>query len=180
MKKLLILSILLAAPLAADEGGGGGPTIGNTRPPARVQLMSTSVDWEAVTGFMLHEFQINFTNTQVAGTGRMGWEMYYLDEFPCYGGSWHVKVWLNQRIRSPRDRDSFFRIMCIMPPSQIRIAYRETQRDSFQDRTTGILTCPVNSNQVVDLAECERQTWQEFARDYELRPRFGNRLGRPN
>jgi hypothetical protein len=124
----------------------------------RASIQSTSIDWEAVTGLRLSEYKITFANTNAAGN--IGWEMYYLDEFPCYGYAQYVRTWVNAK-----NKDGFVRVNCLRRPLQIKLAYREAKRDEWQGRTTGILKCKVEKNLSVQLDKCEKQDWSDFAKE---------------
>ena len=128
------------------------------QPVFRANIQSTSVDWEAVTGLRLSEFEIRFTGNKAAGN--IGWEMYYLDDFPCYGSGQWVRTWLNSRTN-----DALLRMICLSQPRTIRMAYRQAARTDSQGRTTGMLTCKIEKNLTVDLSKCTIQTWAEFDRN---------------
>jgi hypothetical protein len=135
-----------------------GSAIDGIQPVFRADIQSTSVDWEAATGLRLREYKITFSNAKAAG--QVGWEMYYLDEFPCYGSAQYVRAWV-----SAKNNDGFLRANCLRQPKQIKMAYRVAARDDWQSRTTGILTCKVDKNLVVNLAECGEQKWSDFAKE---------------
>ena len=125
---------------------------------ARSSITTTSVDWESATGLRLGEFKITFANTRVAGN--TGWEMYYLDGFPCYGSGQFVRTWVNSK-----NSDGFIRIVCLRRPAEIKLAYRVAGKNDSQGRTTGILSCKVENNLSVKLDECMAETWSDFTRD---------------
>jgi hypothetical protein len=123
----------------------------------RADIQSTSVDWEAVSGLRLSEYKITFANAKAAGAG---WEMYFLDEFPCYGVGQYVRAWVG------RNSDGgFLRANCIRRPDQVRLAYRPAKKNDPQGRTDGILKCRVDKNLSVDLSACERQDWADWAKE---------------
>ncbi|MDR1027442.1 MAG: hypothetical protein LBL46_03445 [Rickettsiales bacterium] len=126
-------------------------------------LLSTSVDWEAVSGLRLSEYKITFAGTKPAGAGAgpaSGWEMYILDEFPCYGFAQYTRAWV-----SAKKHDGFVRVNCIRAPRRASFAYREAGENQMQGTTDGILICPVNEKQVVDLERCEKKSWKEWGRE---------------
>jgi len=145
-------------PVAPDNLGSPGTVV------FRAAIQSSSVDWEAISVLRLREYRFNFTNTRVAGTGRNGWELYYLDEFPCTGSGQWVRTWLNQT-RNLADSTFPVRANCIMQPAVAKFAWRVSQENQWQGRTNGILTCAVDRNMNVSLEACRRQTWAEFQRD---------------
>ena len=121
-------------------------------------IQSTSSDWEAVTGMHLSEYTITFSNTKVSGN--TGWEVYYLDEFPCYGMAQYVRAWFNAN-----NNDDKLLINCLKKPTEIKLAYRSATRDAYQDKTTGILTCNVEKNLSIDLSKCQQAKWSDFANE---------------
>ena len=149
-------------PVAPDNLGSPGTAV------FRAFIQSASVDWEAVSGLRLREYRFNFKNARVAGTGRNGWELYFLDEFPCLGSGQWVRTWLN-RNRNLSESNLPIRANCIHQPTQARLAWRAAQEGQWQGRTDGILTCDVDRNMNVDLESCHRQTWAEFQRDGKIR-----------
>jgi len=142
----------VTVPVNPDNVAGPGTAV------FRADIQSTSVDWEAVTGLRLREFTITFANTRAAGN--VGWEMYFLDEFPCYGSGQFVRTWVNSR-----NSDGTIRVICLRRPEEIRLAYRVAGRNDWQGRTTGVLRCKVERNLSVRLDQCESETWADFARD---------------
>ena len=124
----------------------------------RASIQSTSVDWEAVTGLRLREYTITFANTRAAGN--VGWEMYYFDEFPCYGSGQFVRTWVNSR-----NSDGTIRVICLRRPTEVSLAYRVAGKNDGQGRTTGVLRCKVERNLSVKLDECKTESWSDFARD---------------
>ncbi|MDR1071702.1 MAG: hypothetical protein LBL21_03610 [Rickettsiales bacterium] len=138
-------------PVNPDPDGGGAPVF-------RADIQSTSVDWEAVSGLRLREYKLTFSGTNVVG--KIGWEMYFLDGFPCYGFAQYTRTWVGQK-----KGDGFLRANCVRQPKEILLAYRVAKKEEFQGRTTGILKCPVAKNMVVKLDECEKQDWADFARE---------------
>ena len=144
MKKLFCLLAILfcAASAPADD---------------RALIQATSVDWEAATGARLGEYKITFANTKAAGTG---WEIFYLDEFPCHGVGQYVRAWVGAK-----SDDAFVRVLCLWRPKEIKFAYRPAKRDDRAARTIGILRCGVEKNLSVKLDECGTESWADFARD---------------
>lgn len=141
MKKItcLLFAMLCAATVSANDA---------------IVIQSASVDWEAATGAKLREYKINFANTKGAGTG---WEMYYLDAFPCYGVGQYVRAWV-----SAKENDAFVRLLCVFQPKEIKFAYRPAKRDDRQSRATGILQCKVEKNLSVKLDSCAATSWAEY------------------
>ncbi|MDR3208392.1 MAG: hypothetical protein LBT45_00925 [Rickettsiales bacterium] len=127
-------------------------------PVFRADIQSTSVDWEAVSGLRLREYKITFSGTKAAGS--TGWEMYYLDGFPCYGFAQYTRTWVSQK-----NGDGFLRANCVRQPKEILLAYRSAKKEDSQGRTTGILRCAVSKNLVVKLDECTSQDWSDFERE---------------
>ena len=145
-------------PVAPDNIGSPGTAV------FRAMIQTASVDWEAISGLRIREFRFNFTNTRVAGSGRWGWELYYLDEFPCVGSGQWVRTWVNQQ-RNLANSSLPMRANCIIQPTQVRLAWRRTQENEWQGRTDGVLTCNVDRNMNINLEQCINQTWAEFQRD---------------
>ena len=130
-----------------------------TASPSRAAppLLSTSVDWEAVSGLRLSEYKITFSGTKPAGTG---WEMYILDAFPCYGFAQYTRAWV-----SAKKNDGFVRANCVRPPKAVMLAYRAAGENQMQGRTDGILSCPANERQVVNLELCDKKSWAEWNKE---------------
>ena len=170
MKKivLLLLSALFIVNSYADKyvvvntnTGAKIPVTGDTQGAKTVfsaNIQSTSVDWEAISGLQLREYRISFDGAKA--TGNTGWEMYYMDGFPCYGYAQYVRVWMNTM-----NHDGEIRINCLRRPENIVLAYRVAKKDESQNRTTGILKCKVEKNLSVGLDKCEKIDWNDFAND---------------
>jgi len=125
----------------------------------RVVIQSASVDWEAVSGRRLSEYKITFADADVADRG---WELYFLDAFPCFGSAQYVRTWIS---KSSGGSDAFVRAYCLAKPKEIRLAWRPAAKDDRQAKTTGILKCAVDKNLTVRLGGCEKQTWAEWEKE---------------
>ncbi|MDR0803687.1 MAG: hypothetical protein LBO08_01170 [Rickettsiales bacterium] len=126
----------------------------------RPSIFSTSSDWERVSGLHLREYQIPVKRGG-QNIGKLGWELYYLDGFPCYGQSEDVRAWIDP----VKDRDAYFRIVCLAKPTEIKLAWREAGSETYQNTTTGILTCKIGRDMIVNLSNCERgPDWDEFGK----------------
>jgi hypothetical protein len=147
--KYVVVDKTTGAEIPVNHDGGGG------RPVFRADIQSTSVDWEAVSGLRLGEYKITFSGAKAAGN--IGWEMYFLDGFPCYGFAQYTRTWINSN-----NTDGYLRANCLRRPKEISLAYRAAKKDAPQGRTTGILTCPVDKKQVADLTKCSKQDWADF------------------
>jgi len=129
-------------------------------PQPNISLFSTTVDWEAVTGLRLHQY-----TGKVGGTSRFlvkeGLVLYYLDAFPCYGEADSVRVWLSPTGKMVGN----LRLVCIHKPETISFAYRNATEEALDNRSTGILTCPVEGNRdfKIDISKCIRgKNWTEY------------------
>lgn len=158
MKKITfaLVGMMLITPLATM--GTDAPSAPATQP--RVSIFSTSTDWEGLTGLRFSEYRGQFTSSP-SFIGR-GMVLYYLDGFPCYGLGDGVRVWVGPR----NQHDGELRIACLYPPTQINFTWRNATRDATQDVSTGILTCPVESDGrdlTIDLSECDQgPEWTEY------------------
>jgi hypothetical protein len=171
-KKIALFSCLLGVFFAfnsfADKyvvvntnTGAKIPVTGDTNGAKNVfsaNIQSTSVDWEAISGLPLHEYRISFDGKKAAGN--IGWEMYYMDGFPCYGYAQYVRAWVNSM-----DSQGEIRLNCLRRPENITLSYRIAKKDESQNRTTGILKCKVEKNLSVGLDKCEKVNWNDFAKD---------------
>ena len=146
-----LLMMLVVAP-------GFGAT--SNAPAPRVSLFSTTVDWAAVTGLTLHQYSGEVTGTDKKFV-KNGLVLYYLDSFPCYGEADSVRVWL-----SPRGKMSgHLRIVCLAKPEYISFAWRNADENALDDKTTGILKCPITGDRLftIDISKCERgPDWTEY------------------
>lgn len=126
----------------------------------RVSIFSTSSDWEALTGLSLHQYSGKFIPSSKL-IGRSGLVLYYLDGFPCYGLGYGVRVWIGPN----GAHDGTLHIACVYPPNEIKFTYRNATRDADQAASTGMLTCPVSSDNrelTIDLARCTARSWDEL------------------
>lgn len=157
MKKTKIFLKIIACLAILNLKTQPARALDGVQPVFRMDIMSTSTDWEAVTGLRLSEYKIIFTGTKAAGAG---WEIYYLDAFPCYGYAQYVRAWADAKTN-----DASVRALCIRRPMEISLAYRAAKKNDPQGRTTGILKCRVEKNMTVDLGKCEKQNWSDFANE---------------
>ncbi|MBO8425257.1 MAG: hypothetical protein IAC69_02125 [Proteobacteria bacterium] len=164
VKKLiaLIMVCMMSGPLfAADAPSGDAGGSGSTPAPTpRISLFSTSTDWQALTGLRYSEYRGKFIpSSGIVGRGLV---LYYLDGFPCYGLGEGVRVWIGPNNK----HDGELRIACLYAPTEINFTWRNATRDADQAVSTGILTCPVDSDGrelTIDLAHCEKgPDWDEY------------------
>lgn len=163
-KKLiaLIMVCMMSGPLFAanapsGDAGGSGST---PAPTPRISLFSTSTDWQGLTGLRYSEYRGKFIpSSGIVGRGLV---LYYLDGFPCYGLGEGVRVWIGPNNK----HDGELRIACLYAPPEINFTWRNATRDADQAVSTGILTCPVDSDGrelTIDLAHCEKgPDWDEY------------------
>lgn len=163
-KKLiaLIMVCMMSGPLFAanapsGDAGGSGST---PAPTPRISLFSTSTDWQGLTGLRYSEYRGKFIpSSGIVGRGLV---LYYLDGFPCYGLGEGVRVWIGPNNK----HDGELRIACLYAPTEINFTWRNATRDADQAVSTGILTCPVDSDGrelTIDLAHCEKgPDWDEY------------------
>lgn len=151
MKKIIAMFLSLICFAANAE---------DALPQPNISLFSTTVDWEAVTGLRLHQY-----TGKVGGTSRFlvkeGLVLYYLDAFPCYGEADSVRVWLSPTGKMVGN----LRLVCIHKPETISFAYRNATEEALDNRSTGILTCPVEGNRdfKIDISKCIRgKNWTEY------------------
>lgn len=127
----------------------------------RVSIFSTTVDWSAVTGLSLHQYNGEFVGNN-KGLVKNGMVLYYLDSFPCYGEADSVRIWIDKN----GNTDDKLRIVCVHEPDEIKFAWRNADRDAPQAETTGILECPVAARGRdfrIDLSQCKiGKDWQEY------------------
>lgn len=127
-------------------------------PIPRVNMFSTTTDWEAVTGLRLSQHQIEFT-TDRRIVGRDGMQIYILDGFPCYGQPDKTEMWIGQN----GDTRNGIRIVCLYRPDILRFAWRDAARDATQNTTTGILECPLRDDWTIRLTDCTKgPDWGEL------------------
>ena len=122
-----------------------------------IGVFSTSADWGDVTGMRLGEYKITFKNASAAGAG---WELYYLDGFPCFGAGEYVHAWVSEK-----DVSEFVRVLCVRRPKEITFAYRAAKKNAPKGVTVGMLSCTVEKDLSVKLGGCEKQDWVDFAKD---------------
>ena len=163
-KKLiaLIMVCMMSGPLFAanapsGDAGGSGST---PAPTPRISLFSTSTDWQGLTGLRYSEYRGKFIpSSGIVGRGLV---LYYLDGFPCYGLGEGVRVWIGPNNK----HDGELRIACLYAPTEINFTWRNATRDADQAVSTGILTCPVDSDGrelTIDLAKCDKgPDWDEI------------------
>lgn len=159
MKNLLIafFAIFITLPVFCADAPSGDDT---PMPQPRVSLFSTSTDWEGLTGLRYSEYRGEFIpSSNIVGRGLV---LYYLDGFPCYGlGEW-VRIWIGPNNK----HDGELRIACLYAPTEIKFTWRNATRDADQAQSTGILTCPVDSDGrdlTIELSKCEKgPDWDEY------------------
>ena len=151
--------MFIAGAYAADAPtqGGGGDT---PTPQPRISIFSTSTDWQALTGLRYSEYRGEFIpSSGIVGRGLV---LYYLDGFPCYGLGEGVRVWIGPNNK----HEGELRLACIYAPTEIKFTWRNAARDAIQAVSTGILTCPVDSDGrelTIDLADCDKgPDWDEY------------------
>ena len=147
-----IITSLLLALVCANA-------VADNTPSARPVIFSTTVDWAGVTGLPLRQYI-----GKVKGIDRdfvkQGLVLYYLDMFPCYGEMSNVRVWLSPNGKS----DQNLRIICVYKPETISFAWRNGGSDAIDERTTGMITCPVDGDRdfTVDISKCEHdKDWKD-------------------
>ena len=159
MKRILMIFALCAVTInmafAADSGSGNTPA-----PAPRISIFSTSTDWQALTGLRYSEYRGEFIpSSNLVGRGLV---LYYLDGFPCYGLGEGVRVWIGPR----NTHSGELRLACLYAPTEIKFTWLNATRDADDEQSTGILTCPVESNGrelTIDLADCEKgPDWAEY------------------
>ena len=127
------------------------------------RVFSTSSDWESITGLRFSQYEIEFVRDKTIGN--VGMEIYVLDGFPCIGQAEDVRQWISPSNISATDSSARMRITCVQQPSELRFAWREASRSSFQSRTTGIMTCfPTGKGQkmTIKLQDCVKgKNWNE-------------------
>jgi hypothetical protein len=136
----------------------------HTAGAARISIYSTTVDWEGVTGLRLKQYDVQyFRGSKI---GNIGWELYYLDQFPCVGQPESTRVWVSPSKILAQDKNIRQRINCLYAPETFTYAMREAGSEAFQNKTTHIMTCrPETSGTVikVNLDECEvGKKWTEI------------------
>jgi len=130
-----------------------------------VTMFSTSADWEAVTGLRMSQYRVVFGRDRTVSS--IGWELYFLDAFPCFGQAEAARVWISPATNYAVDRDARMRIVCVYAPATINLAYREVRRDAVQGATRGLAVCPVETSGrdlTVNLTECEKTEWKDLGR----------------
>lgn len=157
MKRLCygLLACLLVLPLAVRAEETEEKPV-----PPRISIFSTSADWQGLTGLVYHEYHGKFV--PLASMVGKGLVLYYLDGFPCYGLGEGVRIWLGPNNK----HDGELRIACLYPPKEINFTWRNATRDADQAQSTGILTCPVESDGrelTISLSKCTKgPDWDEY------------------
>ncbi|MDR2412928.1 MAG: hypothetical protein LBD50_01820 [Rickettsiales bacterium] len=125
----------------------------------RVSIFSTSADWEAISGLRFFQSAIDFQpDSKLIGKGL---ELYFLDNFPCFGQTDSTQIWLGAN----SDNGRRIRIVCLFAPEKVYFAWRNAARDANQDKTTGILECPVKGESAfkINLSDCVKgKEWKEY------------------
>jgi hypothetical protein len=162
MKKLLFLCFMLCAvsfaAVFAEDTQVEEPVL------LRPRLFSTSTDWESVTGLRYSEFSVEFIRDKTIG--KKGWELYFLDGFPCIAQAQTARVWISPSNFAEKDRVQLMRLNCVKKPDHgVQFAWREAKKDDFQNTTTGILTCypnTVGKKMEIRLQDCVKgKGWNE-------------------
>ena len=153
---LSICVILSALPAFAADAPSGG----ENAPVPRISIFSTSSDWQALTGLRYSEYRGEFIpSSNIVGRGLV---LYYLDGFPCYGLGEGVRVWIGPNGK----HDGELRLACLYAPTEIKFTWRNATRDADQEQSTGILTCPVESDGrelTIELSQCDKgPDWDEY------------------
>jgi hypothetical protein len=124
----------------------------------RVNIFSTSTDWEAVTGLRLRQYPIEFVRDDKL-IGNPGIQIYYMDGFPCYGQPDKTEMWFGPNGNTRNG----IRIVCLYLPDRLTFGWRVAARNALQDATTGILTCPISRDAVIDMSQCAKgKEWKDF------------------
>jgi len=113
----------------------------------------------------LSEFMVSFGRD--GSIGNIGWEIYFLDGFPCYGQSETARMWVSPSRHYAIDggADARGRITCLYAPKTVKLAWREARRDAAQARTRGMAVCEVEHsgrNITIRLDKCERTDWGDL------------------
>lgn len=128
-------------------------------PVVRTSIFSTSADWEAITGLRLSQATIDFiSDSRTVGNGM---ELYFLDSFPCFGQTDSTRIWIGPNNKT----DGKIRLTCLYSPQTVSFAWRNASRDARQDKTSGIIECPVTGDRMlkVDLSKCVKgKDWKEY------------------
>ncbi len=128
-------------------------------PIIRRSIFSTSTDWESVSGLRLSQHEINFVGNKKLISN--GLELYFLDGFPCFGQTDSSRIWIGPDGKTDRR----IRITCLFTPKTVRFAWRNAARDATQDKTTGMIECPVSADNdlKIDLSNCIKdKNWEEY------------------
>lgn len=138
-----------------------GLCMADTAPAPIIQtsVFSTSTDWEAISGLRLSQFYVDFSGDN--DLIKNGLELYFLDSFPCFAQTDSSRVWIGQNGKT----DGKIRLTCLFPPENVYFAWRNVNRDAGQDKTTGILECPVSGDNdlKIDLSKCiKNRDWKEY------------------
>jgi len=153
MKLKFIAYALLLMPFAAFAADPTPPVF------IRPAVFSTSTDWESVTGLRLRMYTVRITNATPAAN--RGWEMYFLDGFPCYAQSEGARTWVS----SNDFKDARFLITCLYAPDAVGLAWRSATRTASQGVTTGLLICPITASDrdmTIDLSKCtQSKEWKD-------------------
>ncbi len=129
-------------------------------PIPRINVFSTSTDWEAITGLRLSQYDVTFT-PDPALVGQKGLELYVMDGFPCYGQSDRTQIWFGPNNKT----NGAISVICLYIPKTITFAWRNADRDALQDTTTGILECPTKDGNSfeIDMRKCTKgKDWKEY------------------
>ena len=117
----------------------------------RASVYTTTVDWEAVTGLRLRQYTIQYFRSSTIGN--TGWELYFLDQFPCTGQPESARVWISPS----KDNKARQQVNCLHAPDVFTYAMREAKENASQGKTTNVLTCRPEvsgTNITINLDEC--------------------------
>jgi hypothetical protein len=121
----------------------------------RPAIYSTTVDWEGVTGLRLRQYSVQYFRG--ATIGNTGWELYFLDQFPCTGQPESTRVWISPSKIHAQDTNARQTINCLHAPETFTYAMRIAKQGEAQGKTTNVLTCRpevVGTTIKVNLDEC--------------------------
>ena len=118
---------------------------------ANTYIQTTSADWEGLSGLRFKEYKLTL-NSKTAG-----WDVYYLDAFPCYGVAEYVHAWVEAK-----PKKSAIRLACIKAPREISLAYRLAKKGDPKGKAEGVMRCRLGANLDAELSECERMSWADF------------------
>ena len=104
-----------------------------------------------MSGLRFKEYKITLTSKTA------GWDVYYLDAFPCYG----VAEYVHARVDA-KSKKTGLRLACVRAPREISLAYRLAKKDAPTGKAEGVMRCRLGANLDAELSECERTGWADF------------------